>query len=87
MIDHKQSVAEHRLEAERQADLAGKRHARRVGRAILRDVFAMTEEDGEDAANEFFSPTIIQTRGRISGVQERFLYLTEEIVAEGRKHD
>lgn len=87
MINHKQSVEEHALEVKRQEDLAARRYARKVARGILRDIAIMAEVDGEDAANEFFSPTIVRTRARIGGVQESLLWLAEKVVAEGRNHD
>lgn len=87
MIDHKQSVAEHRLEAERQEELAAKRLARRVGRAILRAMHIMAEEFGEDTANYFFTPVAVRARAKIAGVQKELLYLVEETVTKGREHD
>ena len=85
-IDHKQSVAEHVLEAQRQERLAEMRLARRVARGILREITVMGEADGEDTADSFFSPTVVRTRAKVRGVQERLLYLVEEIVEQGRKH-
>ena len=87
MINHKKSVAEHVLEAQKQERLAEIRLARRVARSILRDIAIMGEADGEDTADAFFSPTVVRTRAKVRGVQERLLYLVEEIVEQGRKHD
>ena len=87
MINHKQSVAEHALavvERERREQI---RHARRVGRSILREIAIMGETDGEDAANIFFNPTVIRTRARIHGVLDKFLWITESIIEQGRKYD
>jgi len=87
MINHKKTVAEHRLEVERQEELAAKRLARRVARGILKDIAVMVEADGEDIAEAFFNPTVVRTRAVVRGVQEHLLHLTEEIVARGREHD
>jgi len=87
MIDHKQSVAEHVLEVEKRERLAEMRLARQVAKGILREIAIMGEADGEDTADAFFSPTVVRTRAKVRGVQERLLYLVEETVEQGRKHD
>ena len=86
-IDHKQSVEEHALavaEKERKEHAA---YARRIGRRILSGIATLTEAEGTVVAEVFFSPTVVRTRAKLLGVREEFLYLTEEIVAEGREHD
>jgi hypothetical protein len=87
MINHKQSVAEHALAVAERERKDKANYARWMGRAILKDFSRMVETDGLDAANAFFTPTLVQTRAKVLGVQKEFLYLTEEIVEQGRNHD
>ncbi len=84
MINHKQGVAEHALAVAEKERKERANHARRVGRAILRDIAAVVEASGSDEASAFFSPTVVRTRAKCKGVREEFLWLTEEIVQKGR---
>ncbi len=88
MINHKQSVAEHAAliaEGERREQA---RHARRVGKVILREIEDMVLYTGSrDEADAYFNPTVVRTRAKVHGVVEELLHLTEEVVEQGRNHD
>ena len=87
MIDHKQSVEEHALAVAEREKREQEKRARRIGKDILWHIATMAEVEGEDAANDFFSPTVVRTRAVMLGVREEFLWLTEEVVRQGRNHD